>query len=118
MNRTCTYQFTLRDGVPQGRLNSRQWADDYSGTPKERADAMLEDLHRYGLALADVSIREVSGALLTIREIPDENAPRMIWEWLWETESGEFIARGYCATEADAHNDAYRMNAINASYNP
>jgi hypothetical protein len=52
--------------VSQGRLDSRQWSDTYTGDSKERADAMLEDLHRYGLKLADVAIREVPALIETL----------------------------------------------------
>jgi len=48
---TATYVFTVK-------ATGRQWTETYFGTCNEIASCIDEDLHRYGLMLSDVTIRE------------------------------------------------------------
>lgn len=46
------------------------------------------------------------GFRLCIAPVLSEDSRRFVWEWVWSNSVGEFVSGGYCATRAEAVNDA------------
>mgnify|MGYP003426123544 CR=1 FL=1 len=101
-----TYHFRLRDDVPLGRLDAREWSDEYDGDADEVSGAIVSDFHRYGTLLVDVVIRWSDAQLELRRERDDAGVPCIEWTWCG---GSEVLATGYAKNEEDALHDAIVM---------
>ena len=98
-----TYRFRLYEGVPLGRLDADEWADEYAGEPRDKNVAIGDDLHRYGVLPVDVEISNGVGALALNLARDDNGVPHM--EWVWYVQ-GEIVSYGSSGNWVDALRDA------------